>query len=155
MRVRSVLGPDYLAEKLALGIGAATLGGRQDDDVHDLYDWLREGVNHCADSGTVRGKHRTGFLLFEMTCAVVSRTKVITEVRTTLTETASDGTPLDADGRNQVLSVENPPEPRRAGHAFAASYSSRALRTAAIRCATHSERARTCSAASRPRSVRE
>jgi hypothetical protein len=48
----------------------------------------------------VRGKHRTGFLLSEMTCAVVSRTEVITEARTTLTHTAMDGTPLNADGRS-------------------------------------------------------
>lgn len=96
---RSVLDPDYLAEKLALGIQAAALKGWQDDDVHGLYDWLREGVNHCVGSGMVRGTHRTGFLVSEMTCAAVSRTEVITEARTTLTDTALDGTPLNADGR--------------------------------------------------------
>jgi hypothetical protein len=99
IRFRSVLDPDYLAEKLALGIRAAALKGWQDDDVHDLYDWLREGVNQCTDSGMVRGKHRTGFLVSEMTCAAISRTEVITEARTTLTDTALDGTPLNADGR--------------------------------------------------------
>lgn len=100
IRFRSVLDPDYLAEKLALGIRAADLKGWQDDDVHDLYGWLRDGVTQCTDSGMVRGKHRTGFLLSEMTCAVASRTEVITETRTTLTNTALDGTPLNADGRS-------------------------------------------------------
>jgi hypothetical protein len=99
IRFRSFCDPGYLAEKLALGIRAAALKGWQDDDVHDLYNWLRGGVLQCTDSGMVRGKHRTGFLLCEMTCAVVSNTEVITETRTTLTNTALDGTPLNADGR--------------------------------------------------------
>ncbi|MFE6157510.1 hypothetical protein ACFQ7F_01140 [Streptomyces sp. NPDC056486] len=99
IRFRSVIDPDYLAEKLALGIRAAALKGWQDDDVHDLYDWLREGVNQGAEAGMVRGKHRTGFLLCEMTCTVVSRTEAITAVRTTLTDTTLDGVPLNADGR--------------------------------------------------------
>lgn len=99
IRFRSFLDPDYLAEKLALGIRAAALKGWQDDDVHDLYDWLREGVNQCTDSGMVRGRHRTGFLLSVMTCAVVSHTEVSTEVRTTLTNTDLGGTSLNADGK--------------------------------------------------------
>ncbi|MER6112568.1 hypothetical protein [Streptomyces hirsutus] len=99
IRFRSILDPDYLAEKLALGIQAAALKGWQDDDFHDLYDWLREGANDCVGSSMVRGTHRTGFLIFKVTCAAVSHTEVITEVRTTLTDTALDGTPLSADGR--------------------------------------------------------
>ncbi|WP_367038327.1 hypothetical protein [Streptomyces sp. Je 1-332] len=100
IRFRTFLDPDYVAERLALGIRAAGLKGWQDDDVHDLYDWLRDGVNHCVDSGMVRGKHRSGFLLSEMTCAVVSRTEVSTETRTTLTDTTLDGARLNADGRD-------------------------------------------------------
>jgi hypothetical protein len=99
LRFRSVLDPEYLAEKLALGIHAAGLKGWQDDDVHGMYDWLLEGTRHCANSGAVRGKHRTGFLLNEMSCLSISRSEVITETRTTLTDTALDGTPLNADGR--------------------------------------------------------
>lgn len=98
MRFRSVLDPNYLAEKLALGIRAAALKGWQDDDVHDLYDWLHEGVNECVGTSMVRGKFRVGFLLCEMTCAAVSRTEVITEARTTLTDTALDGASLNAGG---------------------------------------------------------
>lgn len=55
-------------------------------------------VNDCVGSSAVRGTHRTGFLICKMTCVAVSRPEVITEVRVTLTETALDGTPLNADG---------------------------------------------------------
>ncbi|WP_039932190.1 hypothetical protein [Streptomyces viridochromogenes] len=98
IRFRSVLDPDYLAERISLGIHAAALEGWRDDDLHSLYDWLREGVTHCTNSGMVTGTHRSGFLLFKITCAVLSRTEISTEVRTTLTDTSLDGAPLHADG---------------------------------------------------------
>ncbi|MFE1442643.1 hypothetical protein [Streptomyces sp. NPDC058739] len=95
---RSALDPDYLAEKLALGIRAADLLGWREEDVHGLYDWLHEGVSRVVGTGMVRGRHRSGFLMNALTCVAVSRTEVITEVRTTLTDTAMDGTPLRPDG---------------------------------------------------------
>lgn len=99
IRFRSFLDPAYLAERLAMGIRAADLKGWQDDDVHGVYDWLHGGVHGCTDSSMVRGKHRTGFLSCEMTCAAVSSTEVSTETRITLTNTSLDGVPLNADGR--------------------------------------------------------
>ncbi|MET9734840.1 hypothetical protein ABZZ79_30635 [Streptomyces sp. NPDC006458] len=98
IRFRSVLDPDYLAEKLALGIRAAGLKGWREEDVQGLYDWLHEGVSSLVGTGMVHGRHRTGFVMNDLTCAAVSRTEVITEVRSTLTDTAMDGTPLKPDG---------------------------------------------------------
>ncbi|MFE0876545.1 hypothetical protein ACFW4X_17050 [Streptomyces smyrnaeus] len=98
IRFRSVLDPDYLAEKLALGIHAAALKGWQDDDVHDLYDWLLEGVNQCVGAGGVRAQYRTGFLLTEMSCGAVGPKEVITTTRTSLTDTALGGAPLNSHG---------------------------------------------------------
>ncbi|XKK39371.1 hypothetical protein HFP72_34750 [Nocardiopsis sp. ARC36] len=102
IRLGSYFDPDYLAETLALGIGAAGLRGWKDDDVHGVYTWLRDGARHCLSpgSGAVRGQHRTGFLLCSMSCLAISSTDVVTEVRVTLTGTALDGAPLTADGRS-------------------------------------------------------
>ncbi|MGC0327677.1 hypothetical protein RKD23_000667 [Streptomyces sp. SAI-170] len=98
LHFRSVLDPDYLAEKLALGIGAAELKGWRDEDLQGVYEWLGQGLTDVAGSGGIRGQHRAGFLLNAMTCFAISRTEVVTEVRTTLTDTSMDGTPLKADG---------------------------------------------------------
>lgn len=99
IRFRSVLDPEYLAEKVALGIAAAELDGWQEEDVRGLYDWVGDGVGRCRRSGMVRGTIRVGFVRAELTCAVVGRTEVVTEVVTTLTDAGLDGTPLNADGR--------------------------------------------------------
>ncbi|MFJ7906964.1 hypothetical protein [Kitasatospora sp. NPDC096204] len=100
IRFRTVLDPEYLAEKLALGIEAAAFDGWQDGDAQSAYDWLCEGIGSLVGSGMVRGKHRLGFVLLEMTCAAVGRTTVITELRASLTTTSLDGRPLKPDGRD-------------------------------------------------------
>ncbi|WP_030244906.1 hypothetical protein [Streptomyces sp. NRRL S-350] len=100
IRFRSVLDPEYLAEKLALGIEAADLKGWQDGDTQSAYEWLCEGVGGLVGSGMVRGKHRVGFVLLELTCAAVGGTDVITELRVSLTTTSLEGRPLKPDGRD-------------------------------------------------------
>ncbi|MEU1284163.1 hypothetical protein [Kitasatospora sp. NPDC005856] len=101
IRFNSVYDPEYLAEKLALGIEAAAFEGWQDGDAQSVYDWLCEGMDGMVDSGVmVRGKHRVGFVLLEMTCAVASHADVTTELRASLTTTSLEGKPLKPDGRD-------------------------------------------------------
>lgn len=97
----SVYDPEYLAERLALGIEAAAFEGWQDGDAQGIYDWLLDGVGGIAGTGhMVHGKHRGGFLLLEMICAVASTTDVTTELRVSLTTTSLEGKPLKSDGRD-------------------------------------------------------
>ncbi|MGK5531266.1 hypothetical protein [Streptomyces sp. URMC 129] len=96
---RSWADPDYLAEKLALGAHAAALRGWREEDVRELHAWLFQGLDSRPMGDGVRGQKRIGFVLCHLVRAPVSRTEIAARLRVTLTDTALDGSPLDAEGR--------------------------------------------------------
>lgn len=96
---RSVADPPYLAEMLTLGAHAASLKGWRDEDVPALHAWLFAGIDSRPVGQMLRGTKRTGFILFELVRAPLSsRDRILTRLRMTLTDTALDGTPLNAMG---------------------------------------------------------
>ncbi|MGW4807696.1 hypothetical protein [Kitasatospora sp. NPDC004272] len=101
IRFGTVHDPAYLAERLALAVEAAAFEGWQDGDAQSVHDWLLDGIGGVLGPGRmVRGKHRVGFVLLEMLCAVASSTDVTTELRVSLTTTSLEGRPLKPDGRD-------------------------------------------------------
>lgn len=99
IEIRSVADPEYLAEKLALGVHAAALRGWQGaEDLQDLHAWLLEGIGSEPLGEMLRGQQRTGFILFSLTRVPLSRTQLAVRLHMTLTGTALDGTPLDDAG---------------------------------------------------------
>ncbi|MBX6766472.1 MAG: hypothetical protein IRY90_04865 [Actinomadura rubrobrunea] len=99
IQFRSVLDPQYLAEKLALGAHAAALKGWHDSDAQKLYEWLLQGLETRPFGHGVSGKNRLGFVLCEFTRMPTGDSTVFTKLKMTLTTTALDGTPLDGEGR--------------------------------------------------------
>ncbi|MFC8718801.1 hypothetical protein [Kitasatospora sp. NPDC057198] len=101
IRFESVHDPEYLAERLALGVEAAAFEDWQDGDAQSVHEWLLDGIGGVESPGRmVQGKHRVGFVLLEMSCAVASSTDVTTELRVSPTTTSLDGRPLKPDGRD-------------------------------------------------------
>ncbi|AQZ63386.1 unnamed protein product [[Actinomadura] parvosata subsp. kistnae] len=98
IEVRCVPDPVYLAEKLTLAAHAADLKGWQEQDQHALYDWLIEGLDSRPLSEGVRGQKRAGFILFALTRMPIGSATLSANLRMTLTDTALDGSPLNAQG---------------------------------------------------------
>lgn len=97
---RSFADPPYLSEKLALGAHAAGLKGWQEGDLQGVYAWLFEGIDSRPMGEMVRGQHRSGFILFQLTRWPHSRTEINVRLRMTLTGTALDGTALNSAGES-------------------------------------------------------
>lgn len=99
IEVQSVPDPGYLAEKLTLGAHAAALKGWRPGDAHELHAWLFEGLDSRPLDDGVRGQKRTGFILFKLLrFPVAGANEISAKLSMTLTDTALDGSPLDAGG---------------------------------------------------------
>jgi hypothetical protein len=98
-RTNTVADPPYLAERLATGVHAAALKGWRDDDLQPLYEWLLEGLDTRPLTEGVRGRTRFGFVVVDLLrVPTVLAPGIGVQLTVTLTDTAFDGTPLDADG---------------------------------------------------------
>ncbi|MFI6740347.1 hypothetical protein ACIBI9_46120 [Nonomuraea sp. NPDC050451] len=95
---RCVPDPGYLAEKLTLAAHAADLKGWREEDKRALHDWLLDGLDSRPLGEGVRGQKRTGFILFGLTRLPVDATTISAHLRMTLTDTALNGSPLNAEG---------------------------------------------------------
>jgi WD40 domain-containing protein len=99
IRTTTVTDPQYLAEKLALGVDAAALHGWSEGDAQPVYEWLLELIGTRPLNHGVRAKNRIGHVLVEATRLRHSRTECDMQVVVTETYTAIDGSPLDESGR--------------------------------------------------------
>jgi hypothetical protein len=88
----------YLAETLTRGVHAAALKGWTEADARPVHEWLLEGLDSRPMEEAVRGTQRMGFVLLKLARFPYSRTEIDVRLEVTVTNTALDGSPLDATG---------------------------------------------------------
>lgn len=98
LTITSVCDPEYLAEKLALGVHHAGLKGWRDADVEPVYHWLIEGVATRPLNNGVNGSKRSGFVLLRFTRFPTGDGDVMVRLTASVTDRALDGSLLDDDG---------------------------------------------------------